>query len=138
MAAATVVVLTEQLDATADHVIERLNAAGSPVARMDLAGLTVDAELLSGSVPLDWRVDHAANQWYRVDVPEQVRLGLGALLRRTGLRFVSADFTVDQAGDWWFLDLNPAGQWAWDHPERTNVVAALVDALSGRGMVVPA
>ncbi|MGH3770926.1 MAG: hypothetical protein ACRDRW_05960 [Pseudonocardiaceae bacterium] len=53
---------------------------------------------VGGVAPLDWRVDHDANQWQAVTVPEQVRIGLLALLDRLGLRFAACDFSVDHSG----------------------------------------
>lgn len=83
-----------------------------------------------GVVPLDWRVDHNANQWQPVAVPDQIRAGLLGLLDRLGLRFAACDFCVDHSGVWWHLEVNPAGQWAWDHPLRDAIAAAIADALT--------
>lgn len=84
----------------------------------------------SGAVPLDWRVDHAANVWHEADVPDDVRTGLVNLLQRLDLRFAACDFSVDQSGAWWFLEANPGGQWAWNHPLRDEIATALADALT--------
>lgn len=80
--------------------------------------------------PLDWRVDHAANVWHQTEMPTEVAALLSTLLQRLGLRFAACDFSVDQAGRWWFLEVNPVGQWAWDHPARDLIAAALVEALT--------
>lgn len=86
---------------------------------------------VGGVVPLDWRVDHAGNQWQVVTVPDQVRVALLELLDRLGLRFAACDFSVDHSGVWWHLEVNPAGQWAWDHPLRDTIASAIADALTG-------
>ena len=83
-----------------------------------------------GAVPLDWRVDHNANQWQPVDVPGHVRACLLDLLDRLGLRFAAGDFSVDHSGMWWYLEVNAAGQWAWDHPLRDAIASAIADALT--------
>jgi hypothetical protein len=80
-----------------------------------------------------WRVDHAANQWQVRTVPERVHVGLLELLDRLGLRFAACDLSVDHSGVWWFLEVNPAGQWAWDHPHRDAIASAIADALTRGG-----
>jgi len=65
------------------------------------------------------------------DVPEPVRHGVRELLRGLGLRFAATDFVVTPAGEWYFLDLNPNGQWAWIEQETgLPICAAIADALS--------
>lgn len=83
-----------------------------------------------GTVPLDWRIDHAANVWEEVEVPTQVWARLTMMMREMGLRYGACDFSVDHDGRWYFLDLNPAGQWAWDSPVRDDIAEALADALT--------
>jgi hypothetical protein len=83
-----------------------------------------------GGIPLDWRIDHNANRWQAVSVPFPVQRSLEIMLTRLGLRFASCDFAVDRGGTWWFLDLNPAGQWAWEHPRRESVIDAIADTLT--------
>jgi hypothetical protein len=87
-----------------------------------------------GAIPLDWRIDHDANVWEPVEVPTAVRSRLLMMLDSMGLRFAATDFTVDHDGRWHFLDLNPAGQWAWDHPLRDDIADAIADALTREDM----
>lgn len=105
--------------------------------RHDVRVTTVDSQMYAitptapGDVPpVDWRVDHGANRWQPIDVPDRVADSLRVMLGRLGLRFAACDFTVDRDGTWWFLEVNAAGQWAWDHPERDRTAAALAGALS--------
>lgn len=51
--------------------------------------------------------------------------------RGTAEGFVACDFSVDHSGVWWHLEVNPAGQWAWDHPLREGIASAIADALTG-------
>ena len=48
-----------------------------------------------------------------VFAPEPVSSRLVAMCRVLGIEFASADFVEDRAGEMWFLDLNPEGQWAY-------------------------
>jgi glutathione synthase/RimK-type ligase-like ATP-grasp enzyme len=84
----------------------------------------------SGTIPLDWRVDHTTITWEVIDVPVHVRAALLTFLDRLGLRFAACDRCVDHAGVWWLIEANPAGQWAWEHPLRDAIAAAIADALT--------
>ena len=47
------------------------------------------------------------------------------------LRFGAIDMVVSAAGDWYFLEINPNGQWAWlDMTAGTNIAASFLQAFS--------
>lgn len=85
-------------------------------ARTHLRVVTVVDRAWSASLdaqrfPVDWRLDPEAHaSWTFVSSPEVERQALrlsGAL----GLGFSSQDWIIDVAGQAWFIDGNPAGQW---------------------------
>jgi glutathione synthase/RimK-type ligase-like ATP-grasp enzyme len=49
----------------------------------------------------------------RVELPDDVHAGVIGLTAALDLRFAALDFAVDRDGQFWFLELNPNGQWAW-------------------------
>jgi len=64
-------------------------------------------------------------------VPASVRAGVCRMMSALGLRFAAADFAVTPSGEWYFLDLNPNGQWAWiEHETGLPICAAIADALA--------
>lgn len=81
----------------------------------------------------DWRYeDLQDDSGFRAlePLPRAVERKLVALLRRLKLRFASMDLVLDVAGDFWFLDLNPNGQWAFIEDEAgLPIGAALAGAL---------
>jgi ATP-grasp ribosomal peptide maturase len=80
---------------------------------------------------IDWRSDYDAIDYAVTDVPEPVRRGMRELLSGLGLAFAAADFVVSPAGEWFFLDLNPNGQWAWIEQETgLPICSAIADALT--------
>ncbi len=51
---------------------------------------------------------------YRViDLPPEGQSKIRALMAHYGLRFAAIDMAVDTEGKWFFLEVNPNGQWAW-------------------------
>jgi len=46
-------------------------------------------------------------------LPEQVASKINALMDHYDLRFAAIDMVVDKDGQWYFLEVNPNGQWAW-------------------------
>lgn len=89
----------------------------------------IDAHGVAATV--DWRADYDALTYTALtDVPPPVRAGVRALLRRLRLRFGTLDFIVDPRGVWWFLEVNPNGQWAWlEDATALPIAAAVADAL---------
>lgn len=47
------------------------------------------------------------------DLPPDVERAFLAMRSRLGFNFASSDFIEDAKGQLWFVDLNPAGQWAF-------------------------
>ncbi|MGI9001791.1 MAG: ATP-grasp ribosomal peptide maturase [Pseudonocardia sp.] len=91
----------------------------------------IDARTAAATV--DWRADYHALDYTAVTTPKFVRTRVTELLRRLGLRFGAMDFVVAPDGEWWFLECNPNGQWAWIETETVMpIAAALADALEGR------
>ncbi|PJN22985.1 ATP-grasp ribosomal peptide maturase [Kitasatospora sp. CB02891] len=79
---------------------------------------------------LDWRTDYSRLTYSVVLPPVGLERRLRAYLDRFGLVFGAFDFAVDRRGQWWFLECNPSGQWAWLEPETgLPMVAAMADLL---------
>ena len=83
-----------------------------------------------GAEPLDWRLAAPAD-WQPCDVPSEVADGCCELVRALGLRFAGVDFVVDDRGQYWFLELNPNGEWGWLQRAGLPIAQALADVLAG-------
>jgi ATP-grasp ribosomal peptide maturase len=91
----------------------------------------IDAGSESGHV--DWRVDYQKLSYSVAETPKSVRDHVSTLLNTLGLRFGALDFVVTPDDQWYFLELNPNGQWAWIEEETgMSIAVALADALEGR------
>ncbi len=87
----------------------------------------------SEAAHVDWRSDYRSISYTAIGTPEHVRSCVSALLNSLDLRFGALDFIVDPDGQWWFLECNPNGQWAWIEDETgMPITSALADALEGR------
>ncbi|WP_427168854.1 ATP-grasp ribosomal peptide maturase (plasmid) [Streptomyces sp. C1-1] len=79
---------------------------------------------------LDWRTDYSRLRYTAVETPADIELALHEYLDHFGLHFGAFDFAVDAAGQWWFLECNPSGQWYWLERETgLPMCATLVDLL---------
>lgn len=58
----------------------------------------------------DWRTDLSL-RWEPSTVPAEVVAGMGRLMRELGLLAGAFDLMETPAGDWVFLEVNPAGEW---------------------------
>ena len=55
-----------------------------------------------------------------------------ALVDELNLRFGAIDLIRDVNGEYWFLECNPNGQWAWiENRTGLPISAAIVDELEG-------
>jgi ATP-grasp ribosomal peptide maturase len=86
----------------------------------------------SGAAHEDWRSDYGALTYKTVVVPAEVRTGMLRLMTRLRLTYGAADFVVAPSGRWWFLEVNPCGQWDWIQGETGLPIAeAIADELQG-------
>ncbi|MEV7910251.1 ATP-grasp ribosomal peptide maturase [Streptomyces griseus] len=89
-----------------------------------LSGVRID------SPDLDWRRRQGLMRCAPVDVPDAVRRSVNAYLAHFRLVYGAFDFAVTRDGNWYFLECNPNGQWAWQPPDVTDDIAhALADQL---------
>ncbi|WP_030418190.1 ATP-grasp ribosomal peptide maturase [Streptomyces sp. SCSIO 75703] len=82
---------------------------------------------------LDWRRDYSALTYTVERLPARLDRALRACLRRLGLVSGSFDLAVDRAGDHWWLELNPNGQWGWLEGETGLPMSAAFAGLLARG-----
>ncbi|MFI9241492.1 ATP-grasp ribosomal peptide maturase [Streptomyces sp. NPDC053086] len=84
----------------------------------------IDSELL------DWRKDYSVLTYTVEHLPDSVDKALHAYLDRLELVSGSFDLAVDRAGVYWWLELNPNGQWGWLEKEiGLPMSAAFADLL---------
>src|SRR4029078_8848432 len=64
---------------------------------------------------LDWRQDAGLGniEVEIIPTPADIEKGILEVFRKAGISFGSADFAVDQNGQWWFLEINEQGQFLW-------------------------
>ncbi|GAA3135167.1 ATP-grasp ribosomal peptide maturase [Streptomyces echinatus] len=85
------------------------------------------------SPDLDWRQRQSLMQCTPIAVPDRIARSVSAYLTLFRLEFGAFDFAVTPAGEWYFLECNPNGQWAWQPDSITDSIAhALADQLQNR------
>jgi len=79
----------------------------------------------------DWRHSSVVELEHEVFViPEKIEEMCRELVKRLGLRFGAIDLVLDKSGEFWFLECNPNGQWAWiENRTGQPIAAAIVDAM---------
>ena len=112
------------------HLFQARVAKASDVRVTVVGEHTFAARITSPPGVLDWRTDYPRLTYDVVECPPEVVTGMRHMLRRFDLSFGAFDFAVTHAGEWWFLELNPNGEWAWIE-DRTGlpIASALADLL---------
>lgn len=80
---------------------------------------------------VDWRRSSTANLKHLIhELPAPLSAQCVQLTKRLGLRFGAIDFVLDLHGEYWFLEINPNGQWGWIESRTELPIAnAIVDEL---------
>ena len=100
----------------------------------------------AGEYGTDWRLASLRDKgvvhaWKKASLPDSVCQAMLRLMDRLGLNYGAADILEDEAGRLWFLEVNPAGEWAWMNHAGLPIIDALADLLTGaapaRDCVVP-
>ena len=98
--------------------------------RVLIAGPKVFAVRIDSGL-LDWRKDYSALSYTVVDLPDKLTKALRTYLDHCGLLSGSFDLGIDQADDYWWLELNPNGQWGWlEEKTGLKMSAAFADLLT--------
>lgn len=102
----------------------------------DVRVTVVDGALFAAEIhnpgELDWRRDHQHLTYQACEVPDEIAIGVRALMDRLGLVFGALDFVVTPDGEWIFIEINPNGQWAFiEHATGQLISQALAETLTG-------
>jgi hypothetical protein len=80
---------------------------------------------------VDWRRGGRLDLPHRqFELPKAIAAACVEVTRDLGLRYSAIDLVEDRAGDFWFLEANPNGQWGWIEMRTGHPIAsAIVDAM---------
>jgi glutathione synthase/RimK-type ligase-like ATP-grasp enzyme len=82
--------------------------------RVTVVGDEVFAAAPVGSLGhVDWRALSDPPFFEGVHLPTEMAERCVALVQRLGLVFGAIDLVLDSLGSYWFLELNPNGEWGW-------------------------
>jgi hypothetical protein len=82
-------------------------------------------------IALDCRRNEMREMRYSAtELPTKISDSLVRLTRSYGLHFAAIDLALDRVVSYWFLELNPSGQWAWlEQTIGVPISAALLECL---------
>lgn len=86
--------------------------------RVTVVGDEIFAALINSQeydeTKVDWRSSENLKLKYeRIVLPSNLKYMCLELTKKLNLNFGAIDFVIDQNGDFFFLEINPNGQWAW-------------------------
>ena len=115
--------------------IQKKNDVRITVVGNDIHAVSLVASDPSGEQRCDIRRNNMADVIYGlVTLPEKVRQSIRRLMRHYKLQFGAIDMVVSVSGEWYFLEINPNGQWAWlDQTGGTNIGASFVRKFRQKG-----
>lgn len=79
----------------------------------------------------DWRrVSARLLQYRRHKIPRAIASFCLTMMNRLGLTYGAFDFILDEQRRYYFLEINPSGQWGWiEHETNQPITSAIVQAL---------
>lgn len=85
----------------------RVTVVGDKVFGAKILSQSSDASIV------DWRKSDAILPHERIDIPSEIQSMCLRLCECFNLNFAAIDFILDNTARFWFLEINPNGQWAW-------------------------
>lgn len=93
------------------------------------------ATLPAGDLPLDWRMSTAGHEGFiDVPAPDAVHDLARAAAAAVDVGYSAQDWVKDEQGAWWFIDLNPAGQWLFLPSGTAEPVSAAIASFLDPGL----
>jgi ATP-grasp ribosomal peptide maturase len=132
--------LTAQLVADLDGIEHTANQFQQWVSKDHEARVIAVGEKLfsvaiyahSAAAKVDWRTDYASLSYAVIELPEAVAAGIRQIMRSLHLSYGAFDFVIDGDNQWWFLEINPGGQYGWlEEQAGIPVTSAIADLLTG-------
>lgn len=83
----------------------------------ELRVIYVDGEVYCGKIPplppeiIDWRVPGVRFEWEPATIPAEIVHALKRLMEEMGLKFGAIDIIRSTDGHYYFLEVNPTGEW---------------------------
>jgi len=93
------------------HVIKQCDIRVTAVGRKLFATAIMSQE--NEETKIDWRYGEHILRYEEMKLPDVIADKCRMLMDRLDLRFGAIDFIQDNDGKYWFLEINPNGQWAW-------------------------
>jgi glutathione synthase/RimK-type ligase-like ATP-grasp enzyme len=121
----------EAIDPVADI---RVNVVGDKIFATTITNPGLDPTYTTR----DWRLGHTTNtiQFTPHDLPVEVAHKCLAFMEHYGLQFSAFDLILDKKGEYWFIECNPNGQWAFVEDETEQPIGrAIADLLMRHAMV---
>lgn len=86
--------------------------------RVTIVGKNVFSAVLSQEgKEIDWRAHNSGDKWNSFQLPEIIEKMCIKLCGKLKLEFAAIDLVKSISGDFFFLELNPNGQWVWIEEE---------------------
>ncbi len=95
-------------------------------------GNAMAACLVDPSPDVDWRATKPSGGFRQFNLPDEVSALCVRLVSEMGLCFGAIDLVEDEHGNWFFLEINPNGEWGWLQKTTDLPIAeAITNALLG-------
>jgi hypothetical protein len=109
-------------------LIQRCVDAATHARVVTVGNEAFSATLPSQGLPTDWRLSPDAHSAFTpAPAPDHVHAMAIAAACVVNIGYSAQDWICDQEGSWWFVDLNPAGQWLFLPAE---VAAPITEAIA--------
>lgn len=104
--------------------------------RLTIVGRNVYAAKIMSQISknsqVDWRRSEHMLKHEKIRIPSFIERKCLDLCERYSLDFAAIDFVLDKDGGFWFLEINPNGQWAWieemlQYPISEKIVTSLLE-----------
>ena len=96
-------------------------------------GKAVAATPVDQTTEIDWRVARPLPAFRPHEASDEILERCVELVRELGLRFGALDLARANDGEYFFLEINPNGEWGWLNKEDELPIATLIaDALTSR------
>lgn len=81
----------------------------------ELRIMYVDGEFYTGKINnsenADWRISHEDYFWTAYELPDEIRFNLTSMMKEMGLYTGAIDMICGKDGKYYFLEVNPQGEW---------------------------